>query len=425
MKNAKTTTGKRTLALIAMGTLLLSVYGGVQGVLVPQATTAYAAVSSEDGTVQFTGTEQVAPGVTYRSFRVITSHGSAAGHLVDADLNNPKVELDLLHPDVVAQREPVSQMADEQHAVAGVNGDFFNISETHEGVAPTNSSVGPEIADGESLKAAVPNGQRFGPGLPAGTSTQDVFGLGVDGRARVSSLTLKGQVRTKNGLFDLDGLNQYALPVNGVGVYTHDWGATSRVRPTCGTDTNRNALCSTDTLEITVQNGIVTSINSQPGAGVIPDDTIVLVGREGGVDELSGFKLGDRVKVDYRLVTKDAPRFEFAVGGFPILRDGQPLNSLDDTTLAPRTSAGVSEDGRHVYLAVLDGRAAASVGMSVSELAQLMWSFGAHDAVNLDGGGSSTLAALQPGEQKVTVKNTPSDGSERSVANGIGVFVRH
>ncbi|MEV6228880.1 phosphodiester glycosidase family protein [Saccharopolyspora shandongensis] len=62
--------------------------------------------------------------------------------------------------------------------------------------------------------------------------------------------------------------------------------------------------------------------------------------------------------------------------------------------------------------------------MSVRELANLIRSFGATDAVNLDGGDSSTMAVLDPGQPRAVVKNVPSDGVPRAVANGIGIFSR-
>lgn len=398
--------------------------------------------------VQGTGNEQVARGVEFSSFVVSTAHGKAAVYLVTADLRDPNVGLNLLHPDAVAQSEQVSRMMLAQQAVAGTNGDFFNISETHAGVPPTFSSDGPEVADGIALKANVPDGQGFGPALPPGTTTGDVFGMGADRRMRVSTLDLVGQVHSRLGSFDLAGLNQFALRVNGIGVYTPDWGTVSRLRATCGNDTNRSAPCSADTEEVVVHHGVVTSVAPQPGAGAIPPDTEVLVGRESGADQLRALVPGDHVAVNYRLSTDDVPPFTFAVGGFPILRGGTPLAGLDSETragddfpsahgdqpgagvpqdsveLAPRTSAGTSADGRTAYLVTVDGREAGSVGMTVSELAGLMRSFGATDAVNLDGGGSSELATRQPGSQQVIVRNIPSDGAERPVANGIGVFLR-
>ena len=184
----------------------------------------------------------IAPGVEYTQLDIPAAKGVAHAHVLDVDLRNPHVRVDLLYPGAVASREPVSELAGSRGAVAGVNGDFFNITETqHPGVEATGASVGPAIAQGRVLKAAVPDGQRFGPALPSGTSTKDVFGVGTDRLARLDGLALDGSVRTPEGQLPLGGLNQYALPVGSVGAFTSDWGSASRVRSTCGTDTDRAA----------------------------------------------------------------------------------------------------------------------------------------------------------------------------------------
>ncbi|MDG4863745.1 phosphodiester glycosidase family protein, partial [Streptomyces sp. T-3] len=107
------------------------------------------------------------------------------------------------------------------------------------------------------------------PALPPGTTTRDVFGVGIDRRARLDSLALAGSVRTEEGRLPLGGLNQYALPVGSVGAFNSDWGSVSRLRATCGTDTNRAAPCSTDTYEVTVLDGRVVDAAETPGAGPI------------------------------------------------------------------------------------------------------------------------------------------------------------
>ena len=105
------------------------------------------------------------------------------------------------------------------------------------------------------------------------------------------------------------------------------------------------------------------------------------------------------------------------------MRDGvDPQVGLGDPALAPRTAAGASRDGRRLYLVTVDGRSAKSVGLRTKEVAEMMRKLGVDDALNLDGGGSSTLVAREPGEQHVTVQNVPSDGSQRRVATGIGIF---
>ncbi|MET9911469.1 phosphodiester glycosidase family protein [Streptomyces sp. NPDC006476] len=368
----------------------------------------------------------IAKGVTYRQFDVQGSKGLTHAHLVTVDLRDPHVRLDLLYPGAVAARAPVSLLADAGGAVAGVNGDFFNITETqHPGVDATGSTDGPAIANGHPLKASVPDGQRFGPALPPGTSTEDVLGVGIDRRARLDHLALQGTVRTPAGRLPLGGFNQFALPVNSVGAFTSDWGGVSRLRATCGTDTDRAAACSKDTYEVTVRHGRVVSTSATPGAGAIATGTTVLLGREAGADRLRRLVKGERVKVTHRLVaaTSKIP-YRFALGGYPVLRGGRPPAGLDNGTAAVRTAVGIADGGRRVLLFALDGAPQYRKGLTIAEVAAEMRALGSVDAFSLDGGGSTTLVARAPGASGVTVRNHPSGDAERPVPNGIGVFVK-
>ncbi|MFJ9154360.1 phosphodiester glycosidase family protein [Streptomyces sp. NPDC102270] len=370
------------------------------------------------------GWTQLATGVHYEQFDVSAAAGVAHAHVIRVDLGDPRVRVELLYPGAVAARATVSRLATAQGALAGVNGDFFNISETqHPGVEATGASVGPAIAQGRALKAAVPNGQRFGPALPPGTSTKDVFGVGTDRLARLDALALDGSVRTPEGQLPLRGLNQYALPVGSVGAFTSDWGGASRVRATCGTDRDRAAPCSEDTQEVTVRNGQVVATADTPGSGPIADGTTVLVGREAGAQQLRKLSVGSAVTVQHRLVAASAGTpYRFALGGYPVLDEGRPLPGLDDTTSAVRTAVGIADGGRRLYLLALDGAPDYRGGLTIAEVADTMQTLGSVDAFSLDGGGSTTMAARKPGAGAVTVLNHPSGGTERPVANGIGVF---
>jgi hypothetical protein len=376
--------------------------------------------------VAATADTQIAPGVLYRDFSLTARAGAVHGHLLSVDLRNPHVTVDLLHGTSATDREPVSKLADDQGAVAGVNADFFNISETsaHPGVEPTGSTDGPAIADGRQLKAAVPDSQRFGPALPPGTTTQDVIGVGADRRARLDSLTLRGTVHTPGATLRLAGYNQYALPENGIGAYTQEWGTVSRARAACGSDTQREDPCTTDVYEVTVAHGRVSSVSATPGAGPVARGSVVLVGREAGAAALRALKPGDPVSVTHRLAAEGHVPLTFAVGGYPILRDGAPLAGLDTTTAATRTAAGFGDHGHRLYLLALDGTAETSAGLTISELAGVLQDFGATDGVNLDGGGSTTLVTRAPGADHVTVRNHPGGGAERPVPEGVGVFER-
>ncbi|MEO0483989.1 MAG: phosphodiester glycosidase family protein [Planctomycetota bacterium] len=88
----------------------------------------------------------------------------------------------------------------------------------------------------------------------------------------------------------------------------------------------------------------------------------------------------------------------------------------------PRTAVGVSQDGNTLIMAVIDGRQPSwSVGMTLPELGQFMIDEGAWDAINLDGGGSSSFVYQEPGQP--LAQNRPSDGQHRSVANHLGIRI--
>jgi len=121
---------------------------------------------------------------------------------------------------------------------------------------------------------------------------------------------------------------------------------------------------------------------------------------------------------DYETIPP-AAGVEQAVGGHPrVVNDGAPIPDFAGNCLErhPRTSAGFSADRTTLFLAVVDGRSTSSVGMTCAQLASLMVGLGAHDAINLDGGGSSTMWLSDRG-----VVNRPSDGSQRVVRNHLGV----
>lgn len=84
----------------------------------------------------------------------------------------------------------------------------------------------------------------------------------------------------------------------------------------------------------------------------------------------------------------------------------------------PRTAMGLSKDRQTLYLIVVDGRSSSSRGVTLAELANIMLGFGVYDAINLDGGGSSTMWIRNLG-----VVNDPSDGTERVVANHLAIHV--
>ena len=107
---------------------------------------------------------------------------------------------------------------------------------------------------------------------------------------------------------------------------------------------------------------------------------------------------------------KDAPT---ALGGGPaLLKEGQPTQFQSSDARHPRSAIGWNAE--FFFLVQVDGRQPGlSVGMSLAELAAHLRRMGCTDALNLDGGGSSTLWA------RGQVMNTPCEGSERPMGNAL------
>lgn len=165
----------------------------------------------------------------------------------------------------------------------------------------------------------------------------------------------------------------------------------------------------------------VVKIEQSVGSMEIPKGFAVLSGHGAAKTILDALNAGDEVEINLNLIvngTQIAP-FVSAVGGDSrsiMLKDGI-VNTVEVwNELHPRTAFGYSQDRKTAIHCVVDGRSTISAGATTKELAEIMQSAGAFDALNLDGGGSSSLFLKDFGPM-----NKVSDGSERAVSNGIYV----
>ncbi len=127
-------------------------------------------------------------------------------------------------------------------------------------------------------------------------------------------------------------------------------------------------------------------------------------------------------RLEMRLVPVDADLagIQTAVSGFGFcLRDGQMV--AKDTVLHPRTGYGLSEDGRYLVWLIIEGRQVASQGATVHEVGEWLRHYGTHHGINMDGGGSTTLARWDDDQQQAKLVNRPAHG-ERSNGNHLGLY---
>nr|WP_249124669.1 phosphodiester glycosidase family protein [Saccharopolyspora erythraea] len=338
-------------------------------------------------------TKPVAPGLELTEFDRFGPAGWIRGDVLSVDLAESRLEPAYLHPGAASARSPLSEQAVRNGAVAGVNGDFFDID-------ATGAPLGVGLSGGELLNA--PGG---------GHNHVAAVGDRLGGLAQV--FLEAGFTRADGAKHRISDLNAPKVSPNGIALYTSFWGAASRATAVAG---------AARVTEAEVANGVVTRISDMPAEGPAPGGTVRLLGIDAGADVLRTLRQGERVEVHYA-PRSDGELPKAAVGGNKVLlRDGV-VQQVDDTALHPRTAAGFSADGKRMWLVTIDGRQADSRGMTERELAEHLRSLGADDALNLDGGGSSTLLAREEGGPAAVVHNAPSDGHERPVPNGIGFSV--
>lgn len=177
--------------------------------------------------------------------------------------------------------------------------------------------------------------------------------------------------------------------------------------------------------EIKLKNGRVISVSSL-GNMTIEPGTQVISGHGVNAKKLQDIHIGDRIKLVESFNNSVLTEADVIVGAGPLLMENGKINvRTQEEKIAkdiaqgrsPRTAIGIKEDGS-ILLVVVDGRSISSCGMSLNELANLLRKLGAVDALNFDGGGSSEMVI------KGKIVNKPSDGKERLVSMGLGLFCK-
>lgn len=333
--------------------------------------------------------ETIATGIHLTQFNRFDTQGWVEGAVMKVDLAEESIKTNLLTPGAVAASSPLSRQMEESGAIAGVNGDFFDIGNTE-------AALGAEVRAGELLKSG---GERM-----AASVSKERLG-------RISQLLLQGTVTAEGDTYDLGSINAPALQAGELGLYTSEWGQASRKH-----------LAREDGVEVRIKEGIV--VDKREGAVFaepLPAGETVLSGFGLAGDFLQPLSIGMQVAIDYQ-TRPDHRDLLFAVGGGDwLVQDGEVATN-DDGPIHPRTAVGFSRDGREMILAAVDGRSRESRGMTLMELATWMKENGAWNALNLDGGGSTTMVARPQGIEGLSLINTPSDGEERPVPNGIGIW---
>ena len=282
----------------------------------------------------------------------------------------------------------ISQMSAGYNDIAMVNGGYF---------AWTGNLIGLTKIDGEIVSNDYFN--RSAVGIKEDGST--IFGrVSYDGKIIFNGVEIPVNVNSERG-------------ENGAVVYNEYFGAS--------TGTNSFGT------EIEVRNGIITNIFPNKGNNFILKGSQIISVHGAAAEIFNDAKIGDEIIFSEKIISDDGdfnsvpnilgagPRL-IANGQIFVTADAEEFPADIKFGRAPRSAVGVTKWGDYI-LAVADGRQSHSQGCTLQEWADILLNkFGAVDAINLDGGGSSELLV------KEKIVNSPSDGSERSVGSALVIL---
>lgn len=340
-------------------------------------------------------TEQVAPGIVYKQRNISLGGQPVQLQYLEVDPDHPAINLLPVHAlDRAAGKELTTSIAKRYGATAAINGGYFYVSGPLAGASTGIYRLNGKVISSGDKRSSL------------------VFCEEIGGKERttVASAGFRGNVRAADGHnATLAGMNRPRAD-NELVLYTSVLGPTTP--PVAGFEV---ALDASDK---------VVSAGQGEGGNRIPLGGMVLSASGDPAEWLREHAAaGSTVKVDVRLDPLSplgACKPGDMIGAGPRLITGGKIDVPDEgfnhaTTRHPRTAFAVTADGKFLLL-TLDGRQSTSAGMTLAELANQLQSMGAVEAINLDGGGSTTMVV------NGVIRNSPSDRRERSVSDAILVF---
>ena len=351
------------------------------------------ALIAKQPNLRWMNVETTAPGITFGQYAMTTKAVPHVVQLIAIDPSEPTLHFDtaLSHDHVISTGERTSELALRTQAVAGGNGDYFDIGRTYE-------------PQGMLIKSGV---------LLHGPTDHEAVVFDRTNKPTFARFHLRGTV--------VDGTREYPItlynswPTREVAFITPDYGKMLPAAP----GVTFAALEPLGDSRYRV-------LTMQPVTVPIP----VTFGL-GFSDHLKGPlpRPGDVIDVHYALDPPVPGAFAGIGSGPLILKDGawyedRHAPAPDERNVQwPVIAIGTMPGGTLMFASV-DGRhPERSIGMTRPEFGDLLRGFGMIDAMALDSGGSVTLVSRAPGNSATTVRNVPSDfDQERYVTDALFVY---
>ena len=329
------------------------------------------------------------------------------------DLTNPNVTFSaVMGQDKYAGGETISGMSrrkshDGAQYFLGVNGDFFRTSgQSGRGESMVGAPIGPCIADGKIYHGVNHVGNWID--FTLDKSKKPLFG----------DASFGGTVTKATGETAPMGMVNSEYACDQIELFTSTFLSSTNLRGTCAEV--QAVLAEGEEFGIAKPfRLVVTSAPSTDGDSDIPANGFVIRGQGSTLDFVKNLKPGDVVTFDIRVYMsgKEVNPHTMISSVPKILEQGNVMETeyimSQFSSAQPLTVMGFSEDETKIIMVQIDGRSPISSGARTTEGADLLRQLGAWEGLNFDSGGSSTMYS-----QALGTLNVPSDGTERSDANG-------
>ncbi|MGM0547189.1 MAG: phosphodiester glycosidase family protein [Bacteroidota bacterium] len=355
------------------------------------------------GQIDTLAIEHPAEGITYVSL----SDSSKPWRIHLLEINPGKSSANIRSHKAVADGDPstptrqtLSKMwadleSNGEKPIAGINADFFNMK--------TGDPINLQISKG--LPAYMPH-------TPPNRSQ---FGVTAEGSPFIDVLTLSGSIVSDQLYLSLDGVNSLP-PADGL------------------TFINRKPDFSTEELDslliLSLQPVSNKKLHYVFDEQSFPNPPLIVASGTMKNSLLTLRETADTLQTQFRFSDDATPYnqevHELVGGAAQLLEDGKEVidRQLEAEGIGqnfasdrhPRTAIGITAKG-HIVMMVVDGRQDKSAGMSLYELADFLKTYDVTEAVNLDGGGSTSMIINDE------IVNSPSDKSgARTVSNGLFII---
>ncbi|MFI3226768.1 MAG: phosphodiester glycosidase family protein [Clostridia bacterium] len=353
--------------------------------------TAYALIDTT-----FQNSYEIGDGITYTHVAGTNSSGPQRANIIEYSPND-NVSPMVAYGSKLYGKSNILTVGDYVESLGstvlgGVNGDFYTLT--------TGIPLGLVMQDGQIMSS---------------DSWQNALGFKADGSAIIDRPGMDMKLYYNDTYVQVNYFNKIRTDAY-VYMFDTNFSAETRVT-TSGTDiilekADENILTPTSDLTFTVVD-IVKGNSSYP----IGENQFILSIDDKLSDRVPDVEIGATMTLSTRVSNVEWNDVTFAVGGQTILIQDGVIQSNLGTSKDPRTAIGIKADGTIVTYEV-DGRDSSfSNGLSLTDLAAEMYALGCVSAINLDGGGSSSVAVQFAGYDDIIVTNSPSEGSLRPNAN--------